>query len=164
MSAPQILALFESSCHPQYSNARAEASLQIMDNIIRTLGLTQIDKDDPDVCQCLPDNVPTVFFPPNYVPPRHCACPTSVPLGPNVLSPTSLDHSVFYRTHNPDWDYTSSEEMRREECRRICWSALNLVASYTAQCAALHDTPMELYLSDPSNVSAALRHSPGPVI
>ncbi|OBZ70695.1 hypothetical protein A0H81_09311 [Grifola frondosa] len=41
--------------------------------------------------------------------------------------------------------------MRKEECRRLCWSALTLVASHTAQCSAFHEEPLDLALSNPSN-------------
>lgn len=103
-----------------------------------------IDIDDADVCMFAPGGVPVVYLPQGYVSPNRCNCTNQ------LTSP--VDHNSLYLASNPSWD-TSPEEMRKEECRRICWSALNLVASYTAQCAAFHEEPLELYLTEPSNVS-----------
>lgn len=129
--------------------------MQILDQIIRALSLTRIDQNDPDVCLFRPEDVPTVFFPQNYRSPGRCSCP-SPPLSPTALS---MDQNSLYISCNPDWDRTAPDEMMNEERRRICWSALNLVASYTAQCVALHVQPMDLFLADPSNVSVALHES-----
>ena len=52
-----MLALFESSAHPQYSRPRAASSISYLDNIIRRLQLTVIDNNDPDV---KPHHVPSV--------------------------------------------------------------------------------------------------------
>jgi len=41
--------------------------------------------------------------------------------------------------------------MHKEACRRLCWSALNLVASYTSHCIAFRKEPTDLYLTDPAN-------------
>ncbi|KAI0338268.1 hypothetical protein BDW22DRAFT_1415626 [Trametopsis cervina] len=145
--AALILALFESSCHPQYSPERAEQSLQFVDRIIRGLSLTMIDMEDGDVCMFQVASPPCVYLPPTYEAPRRCNC--SPLLAANAVSP--VEHNYNYQTSRPAWDPASPEELRKEECRRICWSALNLVASYTAQCAAFHQEPIELYLTEPSN-------------
>ena len=55
-----MLALFESSAHPQYSPARAASSISYLDNIIRRLQLTVIDNNDPDVSSFKPHHVPSV--------------------------------------------------------------------------------------------------------
>ncbi|KAI0694263.1 hypothetical protein BC835DRAFT_1015031 [Cytidiella melzeri] len=145
--AALILALFESSCHPQYNTQRAESSLQFLDGIIRALSLTMIDMDDEGVSMFNIDSPPIVFIQQTYDPPKKCDC--SPLLAANAVSP--VDNNYTYQESKPCWDPSSSEEMRNEECRRICWSALNLIASYTAQCAAFHQEPKEFYLTEPSN-------------
>lgn len=143
----QILALFESSCHPQYSTQRAESSLQFVDRIIRALSLSMIDMEDPDVCMFSPDSPPVVCTP-DYQTPGNCDC-TSTPPTNGVFGE---DRNAIFQPSSLPWDEGFPEEIRKEECRRICWSALNLIASYTAQCAAFHQEPMELYLTEPVNV------------
>ncbi|KIP09470.1 hypothetical protein PHLGIDRAFT_126340 [Phlebiopsis gigantea 11061_1 CR5-6] len=145
-----ILALFESSSHPEHSQARADASLQFVDRIVQTLSLPMIDIDDREVCSYNPRSIPIVYYPSGYAPPERCGCirGASSPQSPSS-PPTRFSFSFSY---TPPWDeHAPVEERRREECRRICWSALNLVANYTAQCAAFHQEPIELSLTEPSN-------------
>ncbi|KAK7692152.1 hypothetical protein QCA50_003771 [Cerrena zonata] len=140
--AALILALFESSSHPKYSSERAKNALEFMDRIIMTLSLTFTDTHDPDVSRYAPHGVPMVHIPQPLN--KTCQC-----LDPS----TNLElQSGFSFTFNPPWgtDWTL-EEIRREECRRICWSALTLVSSHTSQCAAFHEEPLQLQLAEPSN-------------
>lgn len=50
-------------------------------------------------------------------------------------------------------------EIRREETRRLCWSALALAAAHTAHCAAFNREPLELFLIQPENVCPVLPFS-----
>lgn len=146
------MALFESSSHPEHTHARAVEALLVMDKIIQTLSLPMMDLDDPEVCTYSPRSVPSVFYGSGYNPPQQCGCVRlasthASPSGP----PTRYGYSFSY---NPPWDESAPlEELRREECRRICWSALNLIANYTAQCAAFHEDAEKMTLTEPSHVS-----------
>ena len=56
----------------------------------------------------------------------------------------------------PMWSPTWTEaEIRREECRRLCWNTLLLFASYTSYCAGLGIGVLDLFLLRPSNVSGS---------
>ncbi|PSS38007.1 hypothetical protein PHLCEN_2v147 [Hermanssonia centrifuga] len=146
--AALVLALFESSSHPEHSTQRATESLRFVDRIISALSLSRIDEGDPDVCVFHPDNIPIVFTP-GYDLPTTCAC-VAAPHSPS--SEESPIHSRSHFSYNPPWESSwTPDEHRKEECRRVCWCALNLVSSYTAQCAAFHDEPLDLRLSDPAN-------------
>lgn len=60
-------------------------------------------------------------------------------------------------TSSPGWDVGMTvPEIRREEIRRLCWSALALAAAHTAHCAAFNREPLDLFLIQPENVSDAL--------
>lgn len=48
--------------------------------------------------------------------------------------------------------------MENEETRRLCWSALMLVASHTSACVANDRKPLQLFLTDSSNVCIVLPH------
>jgi len=54
-----MLALFESSAHPQYSPGRAALALGYLDNIIRRQLMT-LDTNDSDVSSFKPHRVPSV--------------------------------------------------------------------------------------------------------
>lgn len=146
--SPQILALFESSSHPEHNTQRAAQSLQLADGIITALSLNRLDEDDPDVPIFHADEVPIIFTP-GYDPvPERCGC-----ISPSL--PTPLGDQGIYATNfsfSPPWCGKEDGENRKEECRRICWSALSLMSSYTATCAVFHQSPVDLKLIDPSNV------------
>lgn len=53
---------------------------------------------------------------------------------------------------HPNW---TEAEIRREECRRLCWNTLSLTAGYTSYRAALGVSQHELFVVQPANVSGA---------
>lgn len=150
-----MLALFESSAHPQYSPSRAASSISYLDNIIRRLQLTIIDSSDPDVSAFKPHQVPSVKPRPGASPKdpsQKCSC---IPLPPNSNLPA--DHYSSTWSYAPPWDPSwSSNEIYKEECRRLCWSALTIVAGHSSQSAALEKEPAQFFLTDPGNVRPAL--------
>ena len=143
-----MLALFESSAHPQYSLGLAASTLGYLDNIIRRLQLTSLDSNDPDVSSFKPHHVPSVNTRSSSGPKdptQKCSC---IPLHPNTNLPP--DHFSSSWSYAPPWDPSwTPTEGYKEECRRLCWSALTLIAGHTSQSAA---EPSQFYLTDPSNV------------
>jgi hypothetical protein len=57
----------------------------------------------------------------------------------------------------PAWNDSFSEaEIRKESCRRLCWSAMALAAghvNYAAVSGASRSTGLDLFVSDPANVA-----------
>jgi hypothetical protein len=145
--AALMLALFESSAHPQYSPTRAGSALSYLDNIIRRLQLMTIDSNDPDVSSFKPHHVPSVKTrSPSGLkdPSQKCSCIPNTNLPPNHFSSSW--------SYAPPWDPSwSPTEVYKEECRRLCWSALTLIAGYTSQSAAFDKEPTQFYLTDPGN-------------
>lgn len=112
-----------------------------------TLSLSRTDQYDPDALQYDPRGVPVVIVPAERCMGTTCGC-----LG-NSASADVQTQSAFSFSFNPPWDPNwTLDEIRKEECRRICWSALTLIASHTSQCAAFHEEPLRLQLAEPSNV------------
>nr|VWP02472.1 Zn(2)-C6 fungal-type domain-containing protein [Ganoderma boninense] len=145
--AALILALFESSCHPMYSPEQATGALQLLDRIVHVLSLYSVDRDDPCANIFVARSVPVVYVGDGYQRPASCSCsPYSSPVG----SPGPFPVNAPW---DPHWD---DMEIRREECRRLCWCALTLVSSYTAHCSAFHTEPVELSLAEPSNRDESL--------
>jgi hypothetical protein len=146
-----MLALFESSAHPQYHPSRAAASINYLDSIIRRLQLTVVDNNDPDVSSFKPHHVPSVKTRSSLGSkdsPQKCSC---IPLPPNANLPA--DHYSSTWSYAPPWDNNwTPHEAYKEECRRLCWSALTIVAGYSSQLAAFDKEPSQFFLTDPGNV------------
>ncbi len=138
--AAMVLALFEISAHPRHDDASVEAALIFLDQIIEALQLTTLDASDPDTLDHS-TGVPTVANP--RPPPKQCDCAaTAAPGdGSNTWS--------FQLARDPLW---TEADVKSEETRRLCWSALILVANHTAERAAEQREPLNLFLADPSNV------------
>jgi hypothetical protein len=136
--AAMVLALFETSAHPQHDDVRADAALVLLDKIIETLQLTRIDARDHDTLDHS-SGVPTVAQGPN--PLKRCEC-TSAPAD-------GTSSWAFQPAWDPNW---SADEVRAEETRRLCWCALVLVANHTVARAAEQREPLCLFLVDSSNV------------
>ncbi|KAL0580568.1 hypothetical protein V5O48_001481 [Marasmius crinis-equi] len=153
--AALILCLFESSAHPQYSPSRYWSSLALLSDIIRSQSLTTIDNDDADVCRYTPQVVPSVQLAPNQALSKRCTCiPSDAQQPPDPHSTWS-----YPLPWDPSW---TDIQVRDEECRRVCWCALGIVAHYTVQVAALDDQLLselnieselseELWICDPAN-------------
>lgn len=143
----KFLALFETSAHPQYSAARSDSALMFLDNIIASLRLTYLDANDPDPIDYSIAGVP-VAHSGDYEMPKRCEC-INVPLGvPYVASKESWSFV-------PAWDSSwSPSDIRKEETRRLCWSALMLAANHTSSCASSYPQrkPLDLFLINSANV------------
>ena len=149
-NAFQILALFESSAHPQHTPSRALDALITMDDIIRTARLSAIDENDRDAPRFSRDNVPTVSFEcvDDPMRSRRCHCIPSSP----------IDQNTFYngRSYHVPWGrHWTPEEIRDEETRRVVWTGLSMVSDYVAQVEALNpeENIPRFHLSEPENVS-----------
>jgi hypothetical protein len=146
------LALFEASAHPKHTPQRAASALMYLDSIIRTLALASLDADNPETSVFPPKAVPAVPREATSNGSRHCSCETSpmtaIGNAPGQTPSSSLGCAPGW---DPNW---SAAEIRREESRRLCWSALTLVAAHTADCAAVRGKPLDLYLIKPSNVGS----------
>lgn len=116
--------------------------------MIQSLRLTTIDANDRDVCAFLPGHVPMAQIDPSISdsPNRKCTCiPVDAAQPPNPFTSWS-----YILPWDPLWTET---QIRDEECRRLCWSALSLICSYISQCAAFDIDPPDFFLSSSSNVS-----------
>ncbi|KAF8267650.1 hypothetical protein EI94DRAFT_1700825 [Lactarius quietus] len=135
--AAMVLALFETSAHPQHDDTQADAALVLLDKIIETLNLTGLDARDHDTLDHS-SGVPTVAQ--GVTPLKRCECPSA--------GAESTSSWAFQPAWDPLW---SAEEIRAEETRRLCWSALVLVANHTVARAAEQRDPLPLFLVESSN-------------
>ncbi|KAF8883073.1 hypothetical protein CPB84DRAFT_1750754 [Gymnopilus junonius] len=84
----------------------------------------------------------------------HCGLTFTPMTAVCLLSPDAIDPPNPYgpRTYILPWDNAwSSDEIRDEEIRRLCWSALSLISEYIAQCEAFNeDAHAFIYLTPPT--------------
>ncbi|KAJ7029829.1 hypothetical protein C8F04DRAFT_1043062 [Mycena alexandri] len=140
--AALIITQYEASAHPEYSPDRLARAFAFMDEIIAALGLTAVDAGSADVCRYASGAAPVVPAPPDL----RCAC---IPPGAPPPDRDSVWSSAL--PWDPSW---GEREIRDEECRRLCWSALSLATSFRTECMALARTDecLGLRLCDPANV------------
>ncbi|KAJ7147121.1 hypothetical protein C8R43DRAFT_890324 [Mycena crocata] len=181
--AAWILAMFEVCAHPNHTTERSASAMLRLDSIIRALSLTQVDINDPHTSTFLPGIVPAVppshqnlrgtlqngghhTYPYSPLPvssDRGCSC-ISLTLG-EQWSP-AFEHTPLW-TQTPAWSATWSDaEIRKESCRRLCWSSMTLAAGHSSYASANRTRNVDLFISDPSNYALlfsgeAMVHSPG---
>lgn len=156
----------------------------MLDSIIRSLSLTLVDADDPSASMFSPGTVPVVSSlkpraawspkqqPPPTSPDVHfgangddAALPTqSHRIEDNGCNchrftldehwPSGNDHAPLWGS-TPAWDETWSEgDIRKESCRRLCWSSMILAAGHISYTTAHRSQGLDLFIADPANVSA----------
>ena len=148
--------------------------MSLLDSLIRYLRLSSLDEHDPRVTHFAPRTAPVVStFPPQH---RHrdpaefvaAQQSGSLPHPPNVpakclcanytlgsLSRDTVELAPLW-SHTAGWLAQWTEgDIRREECRRLIWSSVILIAGYASYNTATGKLLPELALMDPSNVSAS---------
>lgn len=143
-----MLTLFELCPHPGHSPQRAHDHISFLDRLIRSQQLTYLDAGDPEVSSFVSKAVPVVQDRRMYDPPEKCSCPRS-PLDDPVAH-ALLPSWASVPPWEPSW---SPAEVGKEECRRLCWSALSLISCQSVTSSAFDKDPPDFFLSNPANVS-----------
>jgi hypothetical protein len=167
--------------------ARVYSSLNLLDSIIHMLDLTYLDADNPAVSKFTHNAVPVVeVSSADYLDASH-RYPSSMSVSSPIQQymqqqheiandPTTLPSGcscdelslgrrwpeahglVPFWVATPAWNSEWSEgEIRKEECRRLCWSALGLVSGHTSFAAAWNWRNLDLFMVEPSHVGAIPR-------
>jgi len=148
-----------------------------MDDIIQSIGLTMLDGDDRDVCRFARGQVPYILLSPLDVGfsssnsnstsspldrdrerDRKCGCANLIaqqaPSSPDGVGRRGGAEQYTNRPYYLPWPAEWTEkEVRDEEVRRLCWSAVTLVSDYVAKCEAFNDEAPRFFLADAANVS-----------
>jgi hypothetical protein len=172
--------MFEICAHPHHSTERSTSSMMILDSIIHYLRLTCIDANDPHVSKFTPRSVPVVnseslrardntnissyynlqnidtssglfvfsSHPDDSLNHRRSGCYcASITLGSTPSTPLW--------SFTPMWPSSFSEgEIRKESCRRLCWSSITLAAGHVSYSSACMTRSLNLFIGNPANVSA----------
>lgn len=166
LTVQKLLALFEVCAHPNHTSERSSSGLVMLDTIIRTLSLTLVDMGDPASTRFYPRSVPSVVSAS-----QSWATNPSLDTGvDNAYSPYPWQGcSCVFRSlgrcsviaheytplwlSSPAWDSSWSEsEIRKEICRRLCWSTLVLAAGHTSYLTSASRIPADLFILEPANV------------
>jgi len=160
--------MFEISAHPDHTAQRAVSALVLLDNIIRSMHLTHVDDDNPGTTHFSPSSAPALVESPvsdsgmsdaysqyNTVREGHPRAQS----GCSCANMTLARHWPEASDHCPNWlataawsDTWNEAEIRRESCRRLCWSAVTLAAGHSSYARATKNKGLYLYITDPSNV------------
>ncbi|TFY53050.1 hypothetical protein EVJ58_g9664, partial [Rhodofomes roseus] len=172
VQAAWILAFFEICAHPLHTTERVRSAVSMLDSLIRCLNLALVDADDPRVTIFTPHSAPVVsscppqqrhrdpaeFFTAQQAPP--------IPLSSNVqttcwcasytlghMSPDTIELAPLW-SHTAGWlaDWTEGD-IRKEECRRLIWSSVILIAGYASYNTAIGKSLPELSLMDPASIA-----------
>ncbi|KAH0586087.1 hypothetical protein H2248_007358 [Termitomyces sp. 'cryptogamus'] len=175
--AAWLLALFEVCAHPLHSSERTNSSLVMLDSIIRSLSLTFVDADNPKTTKFSPGAVPTVLdpsgnewlfseedfnphMPPNNAKPSResnsepgCSCRSLTLI---TYQQESSEQTPLW-TLTPAWnDRWNDAEIKKESCRRLCWSSMILAAGHVSYTTAHRSGILKLFISDPANYALLL--------
>ncbi|THU95763.1 hypothetical protein K435DRAFT_665729 [Dendrothele bispora CBS 962.96] len=166
--AAWLIALFEVCVHPDHSTTRSVSAIRMLDSIIRSLSLISLDFHDPQTTVFTPGSVPGIessskqqwqtsstgrpfaysTSTPSSIHPAGCSC-LSLTLGEHW--PSSIQHTPMW-ANTPAWDSSWSEgDIRKESCRRLCWSAVTLAAGHVFYAMANHSQGLDLFIADPAN-------------
>lgn len=162
-----MLSIFEVCAHPEHSTHRAMSAMAILDQIIRTLSLTFLDADDPNASTFVRQEVPRVRAAPNHPKPDHDSSPGSpfesisssqtetcdcVSLSLGYQWSGAHEHTPLWLS-TPAWDASWSDgEIRKESCRRLCWSTVILAAGHSSYTTASKAGGLDLFVTEPANV------------
>ncbi|KDQ25577.1 hypothetical protein PLEOSDRAFT_1044583 [Pleurotus ostreatus PC15] len=139
VQAAWLQATFEACAHPCHSTVRSSSAMVYLDSLIRSLALTKVDAGDPGTSYFEPGAVPhavaqTLTYtdaPIDRV--EGCSC-NSYTLA--TRWPASMEHVPLW-AYTPAWDESWDEgQIRRESCRRLCWSAMTLAAGFISYMTA----------------------------
>ncbi len=151
--------------------------MTLLDSLIHGLSLTLLDADDADTSVFLSRSVPTV---PQKVAwtydassdllgttggSARCMSATPIPnIGCGCKALTLASNWALTNEyaplwgHAPAWNATwSVGEIRKESCRRLCWSSMSLAAGHVSYMSACRAKAPELFISNPANVRGVIK-------
>jgi hypothetical protein len=184
----KVLSFFELCAHPRHQMSRIRSALDILDSIIRLLGITHLDANDPTTSTFTRNAVPAVeasseeYFSASQSFTSSMSIPSPTQRSPQqqqsavdtTTSGSGCSCDAFSlgsqwpeaRSQVPGWVTTpmwnsewSEGEIKKEECRRLCWSTLMLVSGHTSYSDAVNWRIQELFMVEPSNVGTILNWS-----
>lgn len=161
MSLPKLIAFFEVCSHPRYSTQRVTSSMMMLDSLVRYMNLMTIDAEDARTVRW-PEGVPPILPRPRRTSPTlqvtstsdNCSCRDQT-LG-HQWPPAATTVPSWIST--PAWpDGLPESEIQKEECRRLIWSSIQLLAGRNSYAVARGTQVIDFALCKASNVGSICR-------
>jgi hypothetical protein len=156
--AALVLMAFEFYPYPQHSQERTVSAVHLFDSIAHMFQLLASDVSDDRVSIFIPGAVPVLTLP--------STSPTSDAPGTTHEEIVRSSHEAEEEEEikqlvkwspQPQWPvHWSVAQVRQDEARRMCWTASSMIANYSCWTHTLGLRPLELYMSNPANVSRVL--------
>ena len=153
----KLIAFFEVCSHPQHSPERVVSSMMMLDSLVRYMNLMTVDAEDPRAIRW-PEGVPPIV-------PRHRKTSPTLQAVHTADTCDCRDQTLGHHwppaantvpswISTPAWpDGLSESELQREECRRLIWSSVQLLAVYNSYSVARGTQVVDFALCNASNVS-----------
>lgn len=154
----KLIAFFEVCSHPRHSIQRVTSSMMMLDSLVGYMNLMTIDVEDARAIRW-PEGVPPIVPRPGRTSPTLHTTPTPDPC--SCRDQTLGQHwppaanTVPSRILTPAWpDDLPESEIQKEECRRLLWSSIQLLAGYNSYSVARGTDVIDFALCKASNVSS----------
>lgn len=155
--AALVLMAFEFYPYPQHSQERTISAVHLFDSIAHMFQLLAGDVSDDRVSIFIPGAVPVLTLP-----------------SPPAAAPATTHEEIVRSSHEaeeeeeiqqlvkwspqPQWPvHWSVAQVRQDEARRMCWTASSMIANFSLWMHTLGMPPLDLYMSNPANVSGSRR-------
>lgn len=160
--AALVLMAFEFYPYPQHSQERSISAVHLFDSIAHMFQLLASDVSDDRVSIFIPGAVPVLTLPSPPVPGDEAHRDDDAPGTTHeeiVRSSREAEEEEEIQqlvkwSPQPQWPvHWSVAQVRQDEARRMCWTASSMIANYSLWTHTLGMRPLELYMSNPANVS-----------
>lgn len=152
--AALVLMAFEFYPYPQHSFDRTVSAVHLFDGIAHMFQLLASDVSDDRVSIFIPGAVPVLTPPPDSTHSGNTTQEEIVRSSHEAEEQEEIKQLIKW-SPRPQWPvHWSAAQVRQDEARRMCWTASSMVANFSLWTHTLGMTPLDLYMSNPANVSA----------
>ena len=151
-----MLVTFEASCHPQYSHARVTGAMAILDSIVRSLSLTQLDTFEAGTTRFVEKPTPvqeSMIVNSRTQSPHGCVCQGAMLAAIDPKLTTKNPEWNCALGYDPDWSLSA---IRKDECRRLIWGSHITFIRHNADALLLGRPYTDFHIADSMNVRVPL--------
>jgi hypothetical protein len=157
--AALVLMAFEFYPYPQHSFDRTVSAIHLFDSIAHMFQLLACDVSDERVSIFIPNAVPVLTLEAGGSPQNGNPAATREEIVRSSHEAEEQEEikELIKWSPRPQWPvHWSVAQVRQDEARRMCWTASSMVANFSLWTHTLGLQPLDLYMSDPANVSQVL--------
>ncbi|KAJ9122817.1 hypothetical protein QFC24_004248 [Naganishia onofrii] len=158
--AALVLMAFEFYPYPQHSFDRTVSAIHLFDSIAHMFQLLACDVSDERVSIFIPNAVPVLTLEAGGSPQNGNPAATREEIVRSSHEAEEQEEikELIKWSPRPQWPvHWSVAQVRQDEARRMCWTASSMVANFSLWTHTLGLQPLDLYMSNPANVSQVLK-------